>query len=67
MTLDELARLGKAMRDCQCRYFRTRQAGDLNASRDAERRFDRAVDAVLKPPAPDLFAPQPETMEGDRD
>jgi len=59
MTLTELARLVKTMRDVQDRYFRTRQPSLLHVARDMERRVDAAVKNVLHPPTPDLFEEEP--------
>lgn len=46
MTLDELAKLVKEMREKQREYFRTRNASILRESKDLERRVDRAVEEI---------------------
>lgn len=50
MTLEELAKLVRAMRQAQTRYFLGRDPADLRASKDAEYRVDQAVADVLAPP-----------------
>ena len=52
MTLEELARLGKQMRDSQERFFRSKNPLALKESQSYERHFDRVVHDVLHPPAP---------------
>lgn len=58
MTLIALARLARDVRRMQAEYFRTRQPETLNQCRDYERRLDRAIEAILAPPEPDLFEQQ---------
>ena len=47
MTLDELARLVRQMRDAQRAYFRERSPQALSVSKELERRIDRAVANIL--------------------
>lgn len=56
MTLQELAKLAKSMRDAQKKYFRDRSPQNLNVSKDWERRLDTAVAEVLDEKGPSLFA-----------
>lgn len=60
--LNELARMVRDCRALQKRYFASKSPQILNECRDSERRLDKAVDAILNPPAPDLFS-QPEPDE----
>lgn len=53
MTLYQLAGLVGRMRAAQKRYFSTRNATDLDASKKLEREVDRAVKEALE--APSLF------------
>ncbi len=55
MTIEELARIVRSMRNAQSVYFRHKGAQDLNNARDWERRVDLAVKEILSPPAPRLF------------
>jgi hypothetical protein len=55
VTVEELARLVKRMREAQARYFRTRDTAALAESKDLERRIDEAVRGVLSPEPPGLF------------
>ncbi len=55
MTLEELAKLGRSMRDAQRKYFRDRSPQNLNVSKDWERRLDAAVAEVLDDNGPGLF------------
>lgn len=47
MNITELATLVRQMRDAQRTYFRERSPQALNASKELERRVDRAVADVL--------------------
>lgn len=47
--INELAELGKRMRENQKEYFRTRSTISLNSSKKLERAFDEAVNEILKP------------------
>jgi hypothetical protein len=49
MSVIELAELAKRMRDKQKEYFRTRDTGVLEESKELERRFDAVVSQVLDP------------------
>ncbi len=49
MTIEELAREVKAMRQKQQEYFRTRDTTTLKECKDRERRVDAAVKEVLQP------------------
>jgi hypothetical protein len=44
--LAELIKLGHSMRDCQNRYFKTRDRSDLIASRQAESVFDKFLKLI---------------------
>lgn len=55
MTIEELARLVKSMRDTQKAYFRERTPTKLRESKDAEWRIDATVKEILDPPQPGLF------------
>lgn len=55
MTLQELAKQIKAMRDAQRKYFRDRSPQNLNASKDLERRLDQDVADVLDEKGPSLY------------
>lgn len=50
MTLTELAKLAKGMREAQRRYFRDRSPQNLNYSKDWERKLDAAIEEVLHQP-----------------
>ena len=41
--MDEFCELVKQMREAQKRYFRTRDANDLNESKRLEREVDKAI------------------------
>lgn len=43
MKAEEVIELGRKMRELQRRYFRDRTQGNLQESKDAERRFDAAL------------------------
>ena len=47
----DLARLVRAMRSMQKRYFRDRTRGELQESKRLEAEVDRAVEAILSAPA----------------
>jgi hypothetical protein len=47
--------LAVKMREAQKEYFKTRRGDVLADSKRLEREFDKAADAFLNPPTPDLF------------
>jgi hypothetical protein len=49
MKPSEFVDLVRRMRDAQRRYFKTRDRGDLDTSRQLEREVDRAVEAIQQP------------------
>ncbi len=51
MTVLELAFLVAEMRKAQKHYFRTRGQGDLEFSKQLEKRVDKAVEEVIRQPA----------------
>jgi hypothetical protein len=55
MTLQQLARLAREMREAQRIYFRSRTPEALERSKSLERRLDVAVKEILDPPPPGLF------------
>ncbi len=50
MTAMELAHLVLEMRKAQKHYFRTRGQGDLEFSKQLEKRLDRAVEEIIRQP-----------------
>jgi len=55
MTTLELAKLVKSARDAQRRYFRYRQAADLDRSMVLERELDQTVASILESEQTPLF------------
>lgn len=62
MTIEELAQLGRDMRNAQNKFFRRpkdctpEESGILrSAAQSLERMFDAAVKAILDPPKANLF------------
>lgn len=53
MTVEELARKVIEVLDAQRRYFKSKSAADLVASKLAERELRAACEAVLPPPPPE--------------
>jgi hypothetical protein len=55
VTIEQLAKLGHEMRERQKSYFRTKNSITLAECKELEKRFDAAVELILKPDSRDLF------------
>lgn len=67
MSIHELARLVKAMRAAQSRYFRGSSRQNLLEAKDAERRVDRALESILANSFPLLEGADGASSGGDED